>query len=781
MKIFATALAMVAVLTSFPARYAYAQPTDAERVEAALQEAVQYLLRDQNRTDGRWTEVPQFPLGVTGLCTLALLYAGEDPDSKAIRLALQRLEGQQANSTYAISLQTMVFCYVNPNRYAASIEANSRWLADTQLSNGGWTYGKRGEQTYSPGGDGSNSQFALLALHEAQRTGLGFFEPEQWQLVFGKARRYWEELQNADGSFAYDRAGSTGRGSMTAAGIASLAIVGAQLGESQSSASPKIQCCGAALDGRDRIAEATAWLAKTFSVSRNPGFGKDQLYYLYALERAGRLTGQRYIGDYDWYREGASTILRQQQPGGVVRSVAGSTGGNPYSDTAFAILFLAKGKRRIVVSRLEHGATGDWNRHPGAMQNITSHTERAWKQDLAWQNINLRKAKLEDLLETPVLFLSGTQTPRLNQKQKQLLKDYVEQGGFIFAEGCMGDGCNGKEFENFIQSLALELFDKPLSRLPPEHPIWLAEARVTPADLPDDCWLYGVESCCRLGLVYCPSSLSCRWELNPAYGSKRTTDPDIQRELDNFTKIGLNVLAYATGKELKDKLDLVTILEDKGPQTTSGRNTLLLPVLRHNAGADDVPTATTKLLQWSGKELKNVPLDSAKRMISITTSELQEYPIAYMHGRGKLQLSESQRAALKEFLAADGFLFASSICADEEFTNSFRQEMETILGEPLEKLPSDAPMLTEAFGGFDIRTVGLIDPQRVGDSLLSTKQQISPRLEIGRVNRRIGVVFSPIDISCSLESRHSLQCRGYVRDDAARLGMNVLLFAFQQP
>ena len=43
--------------------------------------------------------------------------------------------------------------------------------------------------------------------------------------------------------------------------------------------------------------------------SRRRGVG---LYYLYGVERVGRLTGRRFIGGHDWYREGADYLVRQQ-------------------------------------------------------------------------------------------------------------------------------------------------------------------------------------------------------------------------------------------------------------------------------------------------------------------------------------------------------------------------------------------------------------------------------------------------------------------------------------
>jgi len=34
-------------------------------------------------------------------------------------------------------------------------------------------------------------------------------------------------------------------------------------------------------------------------------------------------------------------------------------------------------------------------------------------------------------------------------------------------------------------------------------------------------------------------------------------------------------------------------------------------------------------------------------------------------------------------------------------------------------------------------------------------------------------------LSCALEKHDSLECRGYTREDAARIGLNVLLYALQ--
>ena len=42
------------------------------------------------------------------------------------------------------------------------------------------------------------------------------------------------------------------------------------------------------------------------------------------------------------------------------------------------------------------------------------------------------------------------------------------------------------------------------------------------------------------------------------------------------------------------------------------------------------------------------------------------------------------------------------------------------------------------------------------------------------------MIFSKYDLSCALEKQDSVQCQGYVRDDAARIGLNVILYSLQQ-
>ena len=160
-----------------------------EEVERAIREGVRYLKNEQ-RADGSWVDVHgEAKTGTTSLVTLALLTAGEKPDSPTVSKALELLRNfgpEQLNSTYAIALQTMVFAAAEPERDLIRILANVDWLerGPDQAGRpvywpGSWTYSEL--ETTQPG-DNSNTQYALLGLNAATEVGVPV-KPEVWALA----------------------------------------------------------------------------------------------------------------------------------------------------------------------------------------------------------------------------------------------------------------------------------------------------------------------------------------------------------------------------------------------------------------------------------------------------------------------------------------------------------------------------------------------------------------------------------------------------------------------
>ncbi|HTQ40386.1 MAG TPA: DUF4159 domain-containing protein, partial [Pirellulales bacterium] len=140
-----------------------------------------------------------------------------------------------------------------------------------------------------------------------------------------------------------------------------------------------------------------------------------------------------------------------------------------------------------------------------------------------------------------------------------------------------------------------------------------------------------------------------------------------------------------------------------------------------------------------------------------------------------------EKKALRKYLER-GTLIADSICANRDFTTAFRREINDLFadqGIKLEPIPANHPMFSNEFGGYDLSQVSRRVPQgRAGDGPLEAKtRKGAPELEGLKIGDRYAVIFSPYDLSCALEKHDSLECEGYTKDDAERIGLNLLLYA----
>ena len=761
-----------------------------EQVRNAIDRGVAYLKQSQ-ADNGTWTDMLGQPGGVTALCTLALLNAGVDPQDEQIQRSLKYLRKLRPHTTYVASLQTMVLCRAEPEKDQVLIGRNVEWIESNQIREGPRT----GAWSYPIGnGDNSNSQFALLALYEADRCAeAGLIHVNVHRDTWERARAYWTGCQNDNGSWGYYRP-LEGSGSMTCAGISSLIISSDLIHQADARVTgDHIDCCARSeTDNSDKIENALAWLARNFSIERNPGqraAGLWHLYYLYGLERVGRLTAHRFIGGSDWYRE-ASALLVKQQDGlsGYWRGM-GHAEDDRNIGTSLALLFLSKGRRPVLLAKLKYGRNEDWNQRRADVNNLTLFVESRWKREMTWQVIDLEAASVDDLLQAPVLYFSGNRNPMppTEERQRQLaqkLRDYLDRGGFIFAEG----DCCSTGFDAGFRRLMEMVFPEReyrLKPLDPSHPVWHAEEKVAP----DERLLLGIDFGCRTSVIYAPPdppaeprpSLSCLWELS-RLGRRQKLANSVQAQIDVACAIGINVLAYATNREVKYKYDIPATMTEGKPGDRIDRGRLYIAKLRHPGGCDAAPRALANLMESASRELK-VRVDLHPKLISIQDSNLFTFPVVFMHGRNAFRLTDEERARLRTYVDRGGVIFADAICGSRAFVESFRREMEAIFPKnPLERIPSTDPMWTKQYGGFNLSTVRRRDPQpgSEGGPLKAAIRTVPPELEGIQFGDRYAVIFSQFDLSCALEKQDSLECRGYVREDAAKIGLNVLLYAVQQ-
>jgi len=375
------------------------------RIKDSIEKGIKWLL-SQQRKDGSFNGYyrNKFPMGVSALCLYALLSADTPPDSRAVRRAFAYLSKLPMRRVYSVSLlllavetmfrkQALKISAKNPDEKERSLfeEADkvyknivnncTRWLIRTQRGDGLWSYG-----TGKRRGDGSNTQFALLALYSALRLGV-----DVPSVVFKRALKGILALQRSKGNLLKEpfevpaadysvaelrsglltpkpqkkqkapRAGIEKgskdrmkvRGvsykirqpisfSMTAAGLSDMVI------------------CKFALDAEEyekfkgvadrAIRDAAAYIAAHYpyrafddegwkwNTQRN---GHERVggvwgyYRLYSLERAGTMALLERFGEHNWYKDGAKLLVVSQAPDG-------SWGRRCTICTSFALLFLSR-------------------------------------------------------------------------------------------------------------------------------------------------------------------------------------------------------------------------------------------------------------------------------------------------------------------------------------------------------------------------------------------------------------------------------------------------------
>jgi len=767
---------LLAVFAGNPISHAAIDPVI---VQQSIDRGVIYLKKNQGISGG-WKEYSGQSCGLSSLCTLALLNSGVSSEDEVIQKAIKYLRDFEPEETYSVALQTLAFCKFGSAGDLPRIRRNVQWLVAHQRvgdaisdRGGSWDYGRqRGS------GDPSNTQFALLALSAAAELGIDV-NPE----VFRRSIQYWA-VRQSEGGWSY---GNSPRlsGSMTCAGIASL-VIGNQCLRAEGEL--QIDCCGSETDQQRLVENGLRWLGENFTLQVNPG--GDSLtffYYLYALERVGRLTGRRLIGGHDWYREGAERLLALQDEFVGFWSGSGAMEQNRDIATSFALLFLSKGKRQVVIGRAKYGSQsdGDWQQHPNSLRQLVRHVERDWGRDLSWQSIEMDSAELQDLLQAPVLIFSGADSFRLSEAAKNRLLDYVEQGGCLVFEAQADVGCgDATGFEDSVRELCSDWYgDVGFERLPPFHPLWSIRHRVDPAQISDEFWVYGIQACCRTAVFYLPQSLSCRWSYGdflfrrPKQIDETGSQNQIQalQQVNHAIHLGENLIAYATGKELKEKLDTRMVLRGEAV-TEVKRSEVQLATLALGAGASEAKRTVPNAANLVSSSVP-VALVAPRDPVGFDSVALQDVPFLWVHGRQDFVLTQEQRQVLRNYIENGGIVIAASLCGDDGFTTAFRREWISVFPElPLEVVPTDSELLNVS-NGYDIRSVPIRRFDRSGKLVKSVG---SPALEWMKYDGLVSLIFSPLDLSCALESPNSIQCPGYETDVAAKIAANIVLYCLQQ-
>ena len=702
--------------------------------------------------------------GADALAVYALLQAARSTDD--VRLIanakltddllreLKRFEIDRGNSVYGRSLRAQALgVYARPADKAA-LRHDAEWLIAAGR-NGAYSYDPvpkermvarlpfgptsgtpvaRAQARLAGNWDNSNSQYGAYGVWAAADAGV-----EVSLAYWAAVRQHWTDSQLVDGEWPYLGGGPGsaygGRTSMTVAGITSLLVA-----EDQTDVRDVVAAVGHP-PFTPALARGLDWIEAGDRSVALPA-GSYRTYGLYGVERAALASGFKRFGTHDWYRELAAAALARQAADGSWND------GDPVVDTAFTLLFLARGRHPVLMNKLRYD--GFWANRPRDVANLARFATRTLERPFNWQVVTTRNGWV-DWTDAPVLFVAGHQAVPLTDADVAGLRAYAENGGLIFTHA---DG-DSPEFTAFVEDLAKRLFPAyPLADLPPDHPVYSSFYRLKPP-LPR---LQGVSNGSRLLLVHTSADLNKAWQVNDPAGKPTPFDA------------GLNVFAYAAGKSnWRNKLDPAYVPEPAGVRPVL---TTTVARVKYDGNWNPEPAALPRFARLLLPET-GVKLDFAD--VPATGLDAAKMPVAFLTGTATVRLTDADETALHDYVAAGGVLVVDAAGGSADFNQSVHAD---VLPGAFPRDPPQAMSPDDPFhAGTGEGMTPLTDRLRPGAAeRLNMATAPLQSIAVGRGR----VLVSTVDLTTGLLGTATWPVVGYTPDESYAVVRNALLFALER-
>jgi len=650
------------------------------RIGQAMQKAVDQILAQF--AGGQLIATPgksdAYRAGLNALCIYALLQASQSlPDQRlSIRgkvmppliEALKKMplisNPQIANEpiTYAHSLRAAALAVFDRNEDQPALKADVQWLVQAQI-NGSYTYDDRYAHVRGPitgiPWDNSNSQYGLLGVWAAAEQAIEV-PTQYWRDV----DRHWKTTQLKDGQWRYSDYQPNVSLAMNCAGIASLMVTHDYID------APMWR--GAV--GRDpfpgQLGLALRWLETGDNSIQTP---TDKTFYfgydLYGLERVGLATGLKFFDEHDWYRELAEKALKLQwADGGFHRAEAGFEPGFSAIDTAYVLLFLARGRFPILMDKLRFERF--WSNRPRDIANLTRFVSRELERPFNWQVVNVNRPWYE-WFDSPVLYIASHQPPALTDTDYAKLRSFVLAGGLIFTHADAGSNSFNQWVPEMVKRVCPEY---ELQTLPDTHLLYSTLYRV----LPPHPKLLAVGNGSRLLVIHSPTDLAAAWQAR---------DSSFRRQA---FQMGANVFVYAAGK--RDFRNRVQTPYVPDPPAIPARS-VAVARLKYAGNWDPEPYAWKRLStilardRGEGIDLRTVDIADLKPASAL---------LAHLTGTAMYDFTEAQIAALKAYVNSGGILLIDSCGGANAFADSVARGLldRAFAGVVPQPLAPDHPLYT---------------------------------------------------------------------------------------
>ncbi|MBC7783807.1 MAG: DUF4159 domain-containing protein [Burkholderiales bacterium] len=700
------------------------------QVNEAIKKGVAFLY-DKRNESGNW-ETTQVSSGGddnqwggrTALCTYALLAAGEKPLDPRIVKATDWLRKAKITGHYALGMRANVWLMLPDTDENTDAMTRDRQLLTSGISDSGANKGFYDYYRHGTRIDLSCSQYGVLgawaAAQKAAAINTGY-----WKNV----ELAWRAKQSPEGGWSYEGNPDNLTIQMTAAGVATLFITQEFLHSDDGIDGTR----GNIVD--PFLARGLGWVEQNYKKLLTDD-DPSRMYAFYGIERIGVASGYKYFGNIDWYQSGADTIVNSMRPSGGWQ---GSWIGSGEENTAFALLFLSRGRAPVMMNKLQYSLTipgtetsreANWNQRPRDVASATRWVSEKIERPLNWQIVNLNVANIDDLHDSSILYMSGNQMLSFTDAQKALLKQYIEEGGLI-----IGSADNGKpDFANAFRELGKEFF-----------PGYAFAAVQDTTDLPllsgqmfsNANWkrkpkIEALGNRARLFMVLIP-------EADFGRGLQKR-DARVAEPFEFFA----NAFLYSVDKvEARFKGETHVVRPDKAIEAGSP---VKVARLKYAGKWDPEPGGWKHLAAAMHNGPERVDLDVQN--VDLVSGSLEGYQVAHFTGTDKFTLNHAERTAIKAFVLGGGLLIIDACGGFGDFNASVEAELSQIFPEEVSQiadpLPRSHPIYHEG-------TIPKPEPKyRVFAMQKMGADATRFRLRGLSVGGRLGVVYSAEDLSVGL-------------------------------
>jgi len=716
-----------------------------EDIDRVIAETVRFLYAQQNAKTGLWGDVSHHAgvnthTGASALALFALLEAGEHPEDARMKRGLDAIVDARVKTLYVVAVRTMALSMavsrVKDSPYLKPLKEDVAWLTRNAGSHGAWGYSGAERE-----GDNSCSQFALLALWEADRAGVAVKAS-----LIRRLEVVWTKRQQKDGGWKYtgqDDIKGRSTPSMTAAALASIYIC---------------RDISSLVSGHYRFQKNldAGW---RFLLDRiSPAYIRDG-YLAFCVQRVGMTTGRKFLGKMNWFAAGAAEVCKPRPLG---KSYSGRWGGTVRA--AFELIFLARGRIPLTYNKLRYGAEVNWNYHNRDVPRFTEYMRRNFERRMRWQVVSLDE-DVTEMLDAPILLVSGTRAVEFSRDEWIKLREYSLRGGtLLFVRSGKGEAF-GKSVKAALEGLYADQRKLvgdyyTLRKLPADHPVYSANQIIEKG--PERAPLWGLSDGTRLLAIICDRDVAASWQRYARAGGR----------LDY--KLGANFYFYATGGN-PTRRRMRPVFAGSAKKATRH---VKIAWLKHGGNWHTQPHALKYVSRKLTAENRvDIKLDVG---VPIEAGRLRRYDLLWLTASRRFDLTDAQIKALREYVDRGGMLFANVIGGAKKPRRRLRDVFDRLfsVGEISRSLPApNSPLMTGVCGDFRGPNLAKIKVKRTLAWRNASLKSPGLNFRVYKKGERIVAVFAPYGVHDTLDGHAGHGAMSYLPVPARAIAANIILYA----